>query len=153
MSKTEFLTLYKIPPLIYSKQKKSILDYDTNTTFSIFPNIPLLKYGFYYFIHQTKDKMEIFEKPEYKTKDLHKIVNPFEDYVPQEEFSRQFKNDKVKSSDDKIDSNFSSFLPQLKKQNPDIAAIQLVLNLKREYSTKDGIKVKSLKKWLEVLDF
>lgn len=59
----------------------------------------------------------------------------------------------VKSSDDKVDSNFASFLPQLKKQNPAISAIQLVLNLKREYSTKDGIKVKSLKKWLELIDF
>ena len=67
--------------------------------------MPLMKYGFYYFIHQTKDKMEMFEKPELKNKDLHKIVNAFEDIVPQEEFIKQTKNDNL---------NLNNFNPSIK---------------------------------------
>ena len=76
---------------------KNILDYDINPSYSKFPNMPLFKYGFYYYIHQTKNKMEIFENV---SKDIHKIVNPFEDYVPQDDPIRQTKNDKLKLSDD-----------------------------------------------------
>lgn len=83
-----------------NNDKINILDSNVDPSFSAFPNMPLFKYGFYYYIHQTKNKMEMFNKPEFKSKDLHKIVNPFEDTVPQEEFIKQFKNDKIKPTDD-----------------------------------------------------
>jgi 23S rRNA U2552 (ribose-2'-O)-methylase RlmE/FtsJ len=89
------LILYQTP-----NYKSKIMDYPIKPSYSNYPNMPLFKYGFYYYIHQTKNKMELFEKPEFKTKDLHKIVNQFEDNVPQEEFIKQFKSDKIKSSDD-----------------------------------------------------
>jgi len=90
------LTLYQTP----LNNSDNIMKYDINPSFSRYPCIPLFKYGFYYYIHQTKDKMELFDKPEFKTKDLHKIINPFEIFVPQEDFIRQFKNDKIKPTDD-----------------------------------------------------
>jgi 23S rRNA U2552 (ribose-2'-O)-methylase RlmE/FtsJ len=93
----KILTLYQTP---VTNNDDNIMDYDVEPSFSQFPSMPLFKYGFYHYIHQTKDKMELFEKPEFKTKDLHKIINAFEDIVPQEDFIRQFKNDKVKSTDD-----------------------------------------------------
>lgn len=92
------LVLYKVDQ--HDKNADNILEYEVESSFSIYPNIPLLKYGFYYYIHQTKDKMSLFEKPEYKSKELHKIVNPFEDNVPQENFIKQFKNDKLLITDD-----------------------------------------------------
>jgi 23S rRNA U2552 (ribose-2'-O)-methylase RlmE/FtsJ len=102
------LVIYQLPKYDKSSQPRdresnsedNILDYDTNASFSVFPNMPLMKYGFYYYIHQTKNKMELFTKPEFKNKELHKIVNAFEDIVPQEDFVKQTKNDKLKSSDD-----------------------------------------------------
>ena len=90
------LVIYELP----KNQKENILSKETEPSFSVFPNMPLMKYGFYYFIHQTKNKMEMFEKPEQKNKELHKIVNAFEDIVPQEDFVKQTKNDIVKPSDD-----------------------------------------------------
>lgn len=59
----------------------------------------------------------------------------------------------VKTSDETPSKNFSYFLPQLKKLNPNLESVQLVLNLKKEFSTKDGIKVKRLINWLEILPF
>ncbi len=59
----------------------------------------------------------------------------------------------VKSSDDSISKNFSYFGPQLKKLNSELQSVQLVLNLKKEYSSKDGIKVKNLISWLEKMPF
>jgi 23S rRNA U2552 (ribose-2'-O)-methylase RlmE/FtsJ len=90
------LVVYQLP----KNDKTNILDYNLDTSFSKFPNMPLFKYGFYYYIHQTKNKMEIFEKPDFKTKELHKIINAFEDIVPQEEFIKQFKNSKLLPTDD-----------------------------------------------------
>jgi 23S rRNA U2552 (ribose-2'-O)-methylase RlmE/FtsJ len=90
------LILYELP----SNAESDIFESESKPLFSAFPNMPTFKYGFYYYIHQTKDKMEMFEKPEFKTKDLQKIVNPFEDVVPQEDFIKQFKTDKIKSTDD-----------------------------------------------------
>ena len=52
------LVIYELP----KNQNKNILQEDQEPSFSIFPNMPLMKYGFYYFIHQTKDKMEMFDK-------------------------------------------------------------------------------------------
>jgi 23S rRNA U2552 (ribose-2'-O)-methylase RlmE/FtsJ len=77
----------------------NILNYDESPSFSKFPNMPLFKYGFYYYIHQTKNKMEIFEKTN-KSKDVHKIVNQFEDYVLQDDPIKQTKDDKLKLTDD-----------------------------------------------------
>ncbi len=89
------LCIYQLP----KNSKKNILDYAVQPSFSEFPNMPLFKYGFYYYIHQTKNKMEIFEKDS-KIKDVHKIVNAFEDTVPQDDPTRQFKEDKLRPSDD-----------------------------------------------------
>jgi hypothetical protein len=97
------LVIYELPKSsneLAKTSKDNILVEDTEASFSVFPNMPLLKYGFYYFIHQTKNKMEMFEKPEQKNKELHKIVNAFEDIVPQEDFVKQTKNDMIKSTDD-----------------------------------------------------
>lgn len=90
------LILYQTP----SNSSDNIMEYDVVPSFAQYPSMPLFKYGFYHYIHQTKDKMEMFEKPEFKSKDLHKIINAFEDTVPQEDFVRQFKNDKIKPTDD-----------------------------------------------------
>lgn len=95
-TKSNLLVLYQTP----SNNSDNIMDYDVVPSFSQYPSMPLFKYGFYHYIHQTKDKMEMFEKPEFKSKDLHKIINSFEDTVPQEDFVRQFKNDKIKPTDD-----------------------------------------------------
>ena len=94
--KSNLLVLYQTP----SNDSDNIIDYDVIPSFSQYPSMPLFKYGFYHYIHQTKDKMAMFEKPEFKSKDLHKIINAFEDTVPQEDFVRQFKNNKVTPTDD-----------------------------------------------------
>lgn len=88
--------VYQLP----ANEKENILNGDIKPSFSRFPNIPLFKYGFHYYIHQTKDKMATFEQPEFKNKDIHKITNPFEDTIPQDDFIKQFKSDKIKSTDD-----------------------------------------------------
>jgi 23S rRNA U2552 (ribose-2'-O)-methylase RlmE/FtsJ len=92
------LSIYKIKNI--SNSKKNILEYDTKPLFSSYSNMPLFKYGFYYFIHQTKDKTEIFEKEEFKSQGLYKIVNQFEDTVSREDYVKQFKTDKLKLNDD-----------------------------------------------------
>jgi 23S rRNA U2552 (ribose-2'-O)-methylase RlmE/FtsJ len=91
-----FFVLYQTS----KNDKNNIMNYDTDPSASLFPNMPLFKYGFYHYIHQTKNKMEMFEKQEFKSKDLHKIVNAFEDTVPQENYIKQFKTDKLKPTDD-----------------------------------------------------
>jgi len=90
------LILYQLP----KNNDNNILKFDVNPSFSIFPNMPLFKYGFYYYIHQTKNKMEVFESDKNKSREVHKIINPYEDIVPQEDPIKQFKNDKIKPSDD-----------------------------------------------------
>jgi 23S rRNA U2552 (ribose-2'-O)-methylase RlmE/FtsJ len=90
------LNIYQLP----QNDGINILDLNEDPSFSRFMNEPLFKYGFYYYIHQTKNKMELFEKPQFKNKDLQKIVNAYEDVVPQEEFNKQFKTDKIVSTDD-----------------------------------------------------
>jgi len=90
------LVLYQLPQL---KKNDNILDEISKPSFSVFPNMPNFKYGFYFYIFQTKNKMEIFESDK-KVKDFHKIVNAFEDTVPNDEPIKQYKNDKIKSSDD-----------------------------------------------------
>jgi predicted AAA+ superfamily ATPase len=59
----------------------------------------------------------------------------------------------VKQSDSEPSSNFQYFYPELKKANPDIRRIQLVRNLSRRFTSKDGIEVEPLIPWLETLDF
>jgi predicted AAA+ superfamily ATPase len=59
----------------------------------------------------------------------------------------------VKTSDSEISPNFSVFIEPLRKQNPKIRQIQLVKNLKRRFSTPNGIEVEPLIPWLEALDF
>ena len=90
------LVVYQLPRL---KENDNILDENTKPSFSVFPNMPNFKYGFYFYIFQTKNKMEIFESDK-KVRDFHKIVNAFEDTVPNDEPIKQYKSDKIKSSDD-----------------------------------------------------
>jgi len=91
------LILYQLP----KNNDNNILNYSPSPSFSLFPNMPLFKYGFYYYIHQTKDKMEIFNTDhKNKSREVHKIINPYEDTVPQEDLVKQFKNDKLKPTDD-----------------------------------------------------
>lgn len=59
----------------------------------------------------------------------------------------------VKSGDDTPSVNFSYFDKELKKQNPNIKKVQLVKNLTKEFSTKDGIEVVNLENWLEKMAF
>lgn len=59
----------------------------------------------------------------------------------------------LKTSDDRPSEHFRVFAPELQKQNPGLAQVQLVKNLQREYSTKDGIKVADLGSWLERMPF
>jgi hypothetical protein len=59
----------------------------------------------------------------------------------------------VKQSDSEPSPNFQYFYPELKKANPDIRRIQLVRNLSRRFTSKDGIEVEPLIPWLETLDF
>jgi len=53
----------------------------------------------------------------------------------------------VKTSDDKLSKSFSYF----KKYIGDAPCVQIVLNLKREYDTKDGIQVRNLASYLASL--
>lgn len=66
---------------------------------------------------------------------------------------RPFLMLEVKKSDQNISKNFDSFLPALKKINPNLKAIQLVLDIKREYSDKNGVMVCNLTNWLEKVPF
>lgn len=59
----------------------------------------------------------------------------------------------VKNSDDSPSKNFLYFEQELLKQNPKIMKVQLVKNLKKEFSTKNGIKICNLENWLEKMDF
>ena len=94
------LVLYKTKTLKDKDVDDNILTYDEKPLYSIYPNMPLFKYGFYYYIHQTKNKTEIFEQPEIKSRDLHKIINQFEDYIPQDNLIKEYKTNKIKITDD-----------------------------------------------------
>lgn len=80
--------------------EKNILEYDIKPSFSIYHNMPLLKYGFQFYIHQTKSKMSILDSAELKTTDFYKIVMPFEDYIPKENYKKETKNQTIKLLDD-----------------------------------------------------
>jgi len=67
------LQLYKLP-----KNDKDIFSKDFNIKESKYQLEPLLKLGFHYYLHQTKDKMEILDSNEYKNKDFYLVVNNFE---------------------------------------------------------------------------
>ncbi|MFZ4715349.1 MAG: ATP-binding protein [Bacteriovoracaceae bacterium] len=54
----------------------------------------------------------------------------------------------VKSSDVQISSGFKKLTNQLLSHYPELERIQLVKNLNRDFSTKDGIKIKNLEKFL-----
>jgi predicted AAA+ superfamily ATPase len=54
----------------------------------------------------------------------------------------------VKSSDVQISSGFKKLTNQLLTHYPELERIQLVKNLDRDFSTKDGIKIKNLEKFL-----
>ena len=74
------LDYYKLPKL-----SSNIFNYSFNLKDSTIQNEPLFSLGFYYYLHQTKDKMEILNDDKYKNKDFYLVVNNFEhkvnDYV------------------------------------------------------------------------
>jgi len=97
------MTIYKMDKLLLVYEfpindGSNILSYDINPQFSLSQNNPCLKYGFHYYIHQTKKKMEIFDKQDNK-KEFHKIVNSFEDTIP-EDYIKYNKDDTIKLTDD-----------------------------------------------------
>lgn len=55
----------------------------------------------------------------------------------------------VKQSDSNPSKNFKYFTPELRKQNPSLKQFQLVKELDRPFSTKDGIFIEPLIPWLE----
>lgn len=59
----------------------------------------------------------------------------------------------VKMSDAEPSRGFRYFYPELSKQNPALKRIQLVRNLDRKFSTKDGLVIHPLVPWLERVDF
>lgn len=70
--------VYAVP----SQETKHKVDIktDRDVTGSQFVCEPKLEYGFYYFMHQTKDKTKILSDPRYKNK--YHITNPFEHNIP-----------------------------------------------------------------------
>lgn len=54
----------------------------------------------------------------------------------------------VKTSDTEISASFKKLTNQLLKQFPELKRIQLVKNLERDFSNKEGIKVLNLEKYL-----
>lgn len=64
--------LYKLPKI------QNIYSSEFQITKSNYILEPLISLGFYYYLHQSKDKMEILNNSEYKNKDFYLIVNNFE---------------------------------------------------------------------------
>ena len=58
--------------------KDNIFDYKVNTILDTVVDYPKFSYGFQYFLHQTKDKTEMFTDPMYNKNKPYRIVNPFE---------------------------------------------------------------------------
>ena len=84
-------SIYQLP-----KNDKAILSYESNAKFSIYPNDSLFKYGFYYYINQTKNKMSILETPEFKDKNLHYVVNEFEPRIQEYVYNKNIdQNNKI----------------------------------------------------------
>ena len=67
---------------------KLIKNNDCEPIYSIYIKQPLFNYGFYHYIHQSKDKMIIFNTDKFKGKEL--IVNSYEHQV--ENFENDIKN-------------------------------------------------------------
>ena len=65
--------VYKLPNL-----KNDILDTKPDVIQSNNHPQPLFKYGFHYYIHQTKDKMSITNSDKYRKKKFYHVVNDFE---------------------------------------------------------------------------
>lgn len=93
MDELQKFTIFPLP----INDNINILAEDPSPSFSKYTDMPLLKYGFYYYIHQTKDKLG---KPEIKDSKIIRIINAFDDEVPKEDFIKQFKNDKLSDYDD-----------------------------------------------------
>ena len=87
------LLVYELPSY---NNKNHILSYDYKPLFTSSINKPSLKYGFHYYIHQTKKKMEIFD---HDKRDYHKIVNSFEDTIP-DDYNRYNRNDSTSNSNE-----------------------------------------------------
>lgn len=73
MSNEYPLNLYKLPKLT-----DDILEYDNDYKSSKHLNEPLISLGFHYYLHQSKDKMEILNDLKFKNKDFYLVVNEFE---------------------------------------------------------------------------
>lgn len=71
-----YFYIYQLPII----DSKNIFEYNINPIFSLYNNNPLLKYGFNYYIHQNKNKMEIFIN-NIQLKKKCEIINPYEDEI------------------------------------------------------------------------
>jgi len=94
------LLVYEIPK--HDDKIKSILDYDIEPQFVNTINKPLLKNSFHWYINQSKNKMEIFEKQSVN-KETYKIVNAYEDIIPHNK--RSYTNKLVETECIKTFSN------------------------------------------------
>ena len=75
-------TEYEYYPNVYHLPKNNdILDHNNNVEKSIYQSQPLFKYGFHWYIHQTKNKMEIFNNDLKHRRNKHS-TNLFEHLVP-----------------------------------------------------------------------
>jgi uncharacterized protein len=59
----------------------------------------------------------------------------------------------VKLLDDTPSNDLKAFAKELSKSSPDLKTFQLVKNLKRNFSTPEGLQVVNLGQWLEKMPF
>ena len=87
-----------------------IFKYNNNIISSPYIAEPLIKYGFYRFQHQSKDKLpDILSQKEFKDKTLHLVTNPFEHFVidnKQDIIHTAIKYFNLKSKKDIINRSF-----------------------------------------------
>lgn len=70
------------PITVFRLPRQDVLRHPPQPSFDKFWNEPLFSLGFNHYIHQRKDKLEVLKKPEYASRNLHHVVNPFEHRVP-----------------------------------------------------------------------
>lgn len=81
---------YKLQIFKLKQFDNDIFKYDFNISKSSNQLEPLLKLGFHYYLHQSKDKMEILNTEKFKNKDFYLIVNRFEHVII--DYDKDIKN-------------------------------------------------------------
>lgn len=70
--------IYQLPIIKSSK----IFDSKTLLRCSKYITEPMAQYGYHYFVHQNRSKLDILQSEKYKNKDMYKVVNPYELEIP-----------------------------------------------------------------------